>query len=105
MQVEADGAAVCVTLRGELGVADVAQLCERLVPLLHRDAELVIDAGGVERVDTAAAQLFFIASRGVAGFRCEAPSDAWASAWRDLGFDRPGTQTTGAIHGEDDSER
>ncbi len=80
-----------LVLRPECMLSDAAALKQRLCALLPHEGTVTLDAGAVERIDTAALQLLaaFIRDRRLAGRPVEwrAVSDVLSCAARVLGMD------------------
>jgi ABC-type transporter Mla MlaB component len=88
MSLSAEGRFLRVVLDGELLVADVRSMFDRLVPYANADTVVALSAAGVTRADTAAAQLIAALARSVNALEVESASDAWRDLWRCVGLDR-----------------
>lgn len=87
--VEARGAAVEVTVAGDLTVDDVRALHADLLARVGPATAVTVRASGVTRLDAAAAQLFVALAAHAGSLDVADASPAWGEAFRLLGLQAP----------------
>lgn len=92
-EIQPEPGAVRLHLRGDVTIQDAAALHAALLPALAGGLPLVIEAGELTRLDTAATQVVIAAIRTSPGARLQAASAAWADSFRRHALPDPAPQT------------
>jgi anti-anti-sigma regulatory factor len=88
-EIESEGTAVGLRLRGDITIEQAGELRMALQALLRPGSELRVDAAEATKLDAAALQVLVAAARSVRSAALSAASLSWDEAFRRFALDDP----------------